>query len=153
MSLSLVSSLLNISMIDTSTKYNRSRTQQQTPTHYGGSSYSTSPGPIFQQKRPMLSLWEGISPRGEQWTLVDSCCPLKGQKFISMGTPTYSWYECAFCCLPDLSWHHYLGAYKMPNPQAWNPIQHSTPTRKPTVQPKKRCGREFIIMGSSGQIT
>lgn len=64
MSLSLASSLLNNCIIDTSTKYNRSRTQQQTPTHEG-SSYSTSLGPI-SSKRPMLSLWEGISPRGEQ---------------------------------------------------------------------------------------
>ena len=77
----------------------------------------------------------------------------KGQQLTPMGTPTCSRYECAFCCLPDLRWHHYLGAYKIPNPQAWNPIQQSTPTRKPTVQPKKVCERELIIMGSSGLIT
>lgn len=58
---------------------------------------------------------------------------------------------CLFCLL-GLSWPHYLGTYKMPDPQAWNTTQHSTPTREPTIQ-QKRCGRELMTMGSSGHIT
>lgn len=44
----------------------------------------------------------------DSWLCCLSFVP-EGTKFIPMGTPTYSRYECAFCCLPDLSWHTHLG--------------------------------------------
>ena len=106
----------------------------------------------------MLSLSEGASPRGDQWTLVDSltllapCCPWRDNNLLP-------WEHLP---VPDMN-ELFAVCSTLVGTTIWVPtkylihrheIQYNRapqPGNPPYNQ--KRCERELIIMGSSGLIT